>query len=150
MRLAIGSDHRGVTCRRELFEYLSAQGHEVQEFGGDGSDPVDYPEIAAQVARLVAQGECDRGIVMCGTGIGVSIAANKIRGIRAAVCHDRHTIEMSRRHNDANVLCFSAERPPDGDAKSMVSLWLATEFEGGRHQRRVDQIAQLEQSSASR
>jgi ribose 5-phosphate isomerase B len=144
MRLAIGSDHRGVACRRSISEFLTSQGHQVVESGGDGAEPVDYPQIAAEVARRVASGQSDRGILMCGTGIGVSIAANKIRGIRAAVCHDQHTAEMSRRHNDANVLCLSAEQFSPDEVKDLIGVWLQTEFEGGRHQRRVDQIASLE------
>ena len=144
MRVAVGSDHRGVECRRSVIALLHALGAETVEFGGSGAEPVDYPDVAAEVACQVARGQCQRGILFCGTGIGVSIAANKIRGIRAAVCHDQHSAEMSRRHNDANVLCLSADRLPAEEVDRIVKLWLATEFEGGRHSRRVEKIAALE------
>ena len=144
MRVAIGSDHRGVECRRRTCEFLASLGIDAVEFGGKADETVDYPDIAASVARQVATDMCDRGILFCGTGIGVSIAANKIRGIRAAVCHDHYTAEMSRRHNDANVLCLSADRLSAEELFEIVKLWLTTEFEGGRHQRRIDKITQLE------
>ena len=148
MRVAIGSDHRGVELRRRTGEFIASLGIDVVDFGGPGDEPVDYPDIAARVAHQVATKKCDRGVLFCGTGIGVSIAANKIRGIRAAVCHDDYTAEMSRRHNDANVLCLSADRLTPDEVFAIVKCWLATEFEGGRHQRRVEKIAQLEQENA--
>ncbi len=148
MRVAIGSDHRGVEWRRRTGEYISSLGIDVLDFGGTGDQKVDYPDIAADVSQQVATGKCERGVLFCGTGIGVSIAANKIRGIRAAVCHDRHTAEMSRRHNDANVLCLSADRLTPDEVLEIVKHWLTTDFEGGRHQRRVDKIAQIEQENA--
>jgi ribose 5-phosphate isomerase B len=147
MRVAVGSDHRGVEWRRRTTSYLSTLGAEFVEFGGEADTPVDYPDVAESVARQVATGQCDRGILFCGTGIGVSIAANKVPGIRAAVCHDRFTADMSRRHNDANVLCLSADRLTPDEMLDIVKHWLTTEFEGGRHQRRIDKIAQLEQKN---
>ncbi len=144
MRVAVGSDHRGVEWRRRTIEFLRSLGNETIEFGGNGNEAVDYPDIAADVARQVSGGLCDRGVLFCGTGIGVSIAANKIHGIRAAVCHDQYSAEMSRRHNDANILCLSAERLPPEEVFEIIRRWLATEFEGGRHQRRIDKIAGLE------
>ena len=143
MIVSIGSDHRGLEARAHVADSVTAAGHQVDDCGTFGTESVDYPDIAATVARRVAQGETDRGIVLCGTGIGVSIAANKVPGIRAALCHDMHTTEMSRRHNDANVLCMSAEMEPDL-MRQMIELWLAMPFDGGRHQRRVDKIAELE------
>ena len=144
MRVAIGSDHRGVELRQRVIVFLASLGNDIIEFGGKGNDAVDYPDIAADVARQVSTGQCDRGVLFCGTGIGVSIAANKIHGIRAAVCHDQFTAEMSRRHNDANILCLSAERLPPEEVFEIIRDWLAAEFEGGRHQRRIDKISALE------
>ena len=143
MIVSIGSDHRGLEARANVARSVTAAGHEVDDCGTFSTESVDYPDIAAIVARRVASGETDRGILLCGTGIGVSIAANKIQGIRAALCHDLHTAEMSRRHNDTNVLCLSAEMAPEL-AQSIIELWLAMPFDGGRHQRRVDKIAKLE------
>jgi ribose 5-phosphate isomerase B len=148
MRIAIGSDHRGVQWRQRTSEFLASLGNDTVEFGGNGDEAVDYPDIAAQVAHLVANQQCDRGILFCGTGIGVAIAANKVNGIRAAVCHDRYSAEMSRRHNDANVLCLSAERIPHEEVLEIVKHWLTTDFEAGRHQRRVDKIAGIEAEQA--
>lgn len=144
MRLAIGSDHRGVEWRRRTAEFLASLGNEIVDIGGNGGETVDYPDVAAEVARLVACQSCERGILFCGTGIGVAIAANKVRRIRAAVCHDLYSAEMSRRHNDANILCLSAERLPPEEVFEIIRHWLTTEFEGGRHQRRVDKISALE------
>jgi ribose 5-phosphate isomerase B len=148
MRVAVGSDHRGVEWRRRVREYLAGLGNDVVEFGCDGNDAIDYPDVAAEVAREVARSRCDRGILFCGTGIGVAIAANKVHGIRAAVCHDRYSAEMSRRHNDANVLCLSAERLAPEAVLDIVRNWMEAAFEGGRHQRRVDKIAALERSES--
>lgn len=143
MRVALGSDHRGVEQRVPLRALLEQRGHEVVDLGTNSSESVDYPDIAALVARRVANGEADRGLLICGTGIGMSIAANKVHGIRAAVCRLPEAAEMSRRHNDANVLCLSGAVAP-ADNATILAKWLETPFEGGRHQRRVDKISDLE------
>jgi len=144
MRIAIGCDHRGYSIRGKLVELLHRLGHEVTDLGTHSQDPVDYPDIAAAVARLVSQGAVERGILICGTGLGMCIAANKVPGVRAAPCHDDLTAEMSRRHNDLNVLCLSADMLGERLIDRMVEIWLTTPFEGGRHARRVEKIALLE------
>ena len=144
MRIAIGSDHRGYLVRAKVLELLSKLGHEVVDMGSHTPDPVDYPDIALSVARKVADDEVDRGILVCGTGLGMCIAANKIPGIRAAPVHDDLTAEMSRRHNDLNVLCLSADMLGERLIDRVVEIWLNTPFEGGRHARRVRKIAELE------
>jgi len=143
MKVSIGSDHRGIDQRAKIADAIESAGHEVDDRGTDSTEACDYPDVASDVARRVSGRQSERGILICGTGIGVSIAANKIPGIRAAVCHDLHTVEMSRRHNDANVLCMAAdiEEPMMRD---MVAKWLATSFDGGRHERRVGKITSLE------
>lgn len=144
MRIAIGSDHRGFETKRRLVEFVRQLGHEVEDVGCGGSDPVDYPDFAFQVASRVSKKHADRGILICGTSIGMCIAANKVKGVRAAPCHDSITAEMSRRHNDANVLCLSADLLGVELIDRMVRLWLETEFEGGRHARRVEKILNIE------
>jgi len=144
MRIAVGSDHRGFSIRPKIIEWIQEMGHEVTDVGSYSPDPVDYPDIAAAVGRMVISGQVDRGVLICGTGFGMSIAANKIRGIRAAACHDDLTAEMSRRHNDANILCLSAELLGDRVIQRMLRIWFDTAFEGGRHARRVGKIADLE------
>ena len=144
MRIAIGSDHRGVGVRPQVIELLEKLGHEVVDVGTHEAGPVDYPDIAEDVGQKVASGEVDRGILICGTGIGMSIAANKIPGVRAAPCHDDLTAEMSRRHNDLNVLCLSADLLGKSLIDRMVEIWVNTEFEGGKHSRRVGRISQIE------
>jgi ribose 5-phosphate isomerase B len=144
MRISIGSDHRGYHVKGKLGELLKQWGHEVSDEGTHDSQSVDYPDVAAAVSRKVSRQEVDRGILICGTGIGMSIAANKFAGVRAAPCHDEVTAEMSRRHNDTNVLCLSADLLGERRIDRMVELWLRTEFEGGRHARRVERIAELE------
>src|SRR5262249_52366519 len=123
---------------------LQQLGHEVLDLGTGGSDSVDYPDFAFQVAKAVSEGRVERGILICGTGIGMCIAANKVPGVRAAPCHDSITAEMSRRHNNANVLCPSADLLGEELIERMVRIWLETEFEGGRHARRVEKIARFE------
>ncbi len=147
MRIAIGSDHRGVTMRTGIGELLSRQGHEVIDVGAQEDSPTDYPDIAAAVAKKVSVGEVDRGILICGTGLGMAIAANKFPGVRAAPCHDDLTAEMSRRHNDLNVLCLSGDILGERLVDRMIEIWLKTDFEGGRHARRVEKITQLERTS---
>jgi ribose 5-phosphate isomerase B len=148
MRIALGSDHRGYNVKAKIVELVKRLGHDAVDVGCSGSEQVDYPDFAAHVGHLVASGQVDRGILICGSGIGMCIAANKIAGVRAAPCHDDLTAEMSRRHNDLNVLCLSADMLGEKLIDRMVEIWLATEFEGGRHARRVEKISQLEQQAA--
>jgi len=147
MRIAVGSDHRGFHMRSQIVDLLKRLDQEVVDVGAEGQESVDYPDVAAAVARKVSRGEVDRGILVCGTGLGMSIAANKFPGVRAAPCHDDLTAEMSRRHNDLNVLCLSGDILGDRLVDRLVEIWLKTEFEGGRHQRRVQKIADLEKSN---
>jgi ribose 5-phosphate isomerase B len=144
MRIAVGSDHRGYEAKQRVLNLLQKLGHEVSDLGPAGSDSVDYPDYAFQVAQAVGEGRVDRGILICGTGIGMCIAANKVPGVRAAPCHDSVTAEMSRRHNDANVLCLSADMLGDELIDRMVRIWLECPFEGGRHARRVEKITRYE------
>lgn len=145
MKIAIGADHAGYRLKEHLVGYLEAAGHEVVDFGTDSEEPVDYAPICAAVAREVASGRADRGIVLGGSGQGEQIAANKIRGVRAALCNDLYTARMSRAHNDANVLAMGARIvAAPGLADEIVRVWLETPFEGGRHERRIDQIAEIE------
>ena len=144
MRIAIGSDHRGYDVKRRIVSLLQRLGHDVLDVGPVSGENVDYPDFAFQVAQAVSEGKVDRGILTCGTGIGMCIAANKVAGVRAAPCHDSITAEMSRRHNDANVLCLSADLLGGELLDRMVKIWLETDFEGGRHARRVDKIGRYE------
>ncbi len=144
MRIAVGSDHRGVEMRQKIVSLLGRLGQEVLDVGTDDSGPVDYPDIAAAVAGRVSCGEVERGILICGSGLGMCIAANKFPGVRAAPCHDDLTAEMSRRHNNLNVLCLSGDILGERLVDRLVTIWLNTEFEGGRHARRVQKIADLE------
>ena len=146
MKIAIGSDHRGYETKRRLVHSVQQLGHEVLDMGTEGSESVDYPDFAFQVAQAVSQGRVDRGILICGTSIGMCIAANKVKGVRAAPCHDSITAEMSRRHNNANVLCLSADLLGEELIDRMTRIWLETEFEGGRHARRVEKIAKIEEN----
>jgi ribose 5-phosphate isomerase B len=144
MRIAIAADHNGTALKERLKQRLKAQGHEVDDRGAHGDEMVDYPPLCADVARQITSGAADRGIVVGGSGQGEHIACNKIRGIRAGLCHDRFTTEISRAHNDANVLVIGAKVIAPDDAEALTELWLATAFKGGRHQHRLDQIAALE------
>jgi len=144
MRIAIGSDHRGYAVKQKIVELLGRLGEEVIDVGTHDAQAVDYPDVAALVGQKVSCKEVDRGILICGTGIGMCIAANKFPGVRAAPCHDDLTAEMSRRHNDLNVLCLSADMLGERLIDRMVEIWLKTEFEGGRHARRVEKIAEQE------
>jgi len=146
MKIAIGSDHRGVEAKRRLVASLQSQGHEVVDVGTQGHDSVDYPDLAFEVAKRISDGSAERGILLCGTGIGMCITANKLRGVRAAPCHDSITAEMSRRHNDANILCLSADLLGEELIDRMVRIFLETPFEGGRHARRVEKIAKIEEN----
>jgi ribose 5-phosphate isomerase B len=140
MRLAIGSDHAGFALKEKVKEALIAAGHVVHDFGCYSLAPADYPDYGYAVAQSVAGGEWEKGIVICATGIGMSISANKVKGIRAALCHDLLTAQLSRQHNDANVLAMGGRCVTTEVAIEIAERWLATEFEGGRHQRRVDKI----------
>jgi len=150
MRIAIGSDHRGGGAVDHLERHLASRGHEVLSVWPCDADSCDYPEPAYAVARAVADGEADLGVVICGSGIGVSIAANKVPGIRAALARDAHAAEMSRRHNDANVLCAAADRDDPETIAAMVDAFTATAFEGGRHARRVEKIQVIERGGDPR
>ena len=144
MNVGIGCDHRGFAIKQKIVELLRRLGHSVQDFGTSSEEAVDYPDIAEVVARAVAAGTIERGILICGTGIGMSIAANKVNGVRAAPCHDDITAELSRRHNDANIMCLSADLLGERLIDRMIEIWLNTAFEGGRHARRVEKIKQIE------
>jgi ribose 5-phosphate isomerase B len=148
MKIALGSDHRGIEVKRRIVSLLERLGHEVTDMGPAAAGSVDYPDYAFQVATAVSQGRVDRGILLCGTGIGMCIAANKVAGVRAAPCHDTITAEMSRRHNDANVLCLSADLLGHETVDRIVQIWLQTEFEAGRHARRVEKITRFETDKA--
>ena len=147
MKVGIGSDHRGLQQRVWAAGAIRNSGAEPVDFGTHSTESVDYPDIAVEVARAVASGVIQRGVLICGTGIGVSIAANKVAGVRAAVCHDLHTAEMSRRHNDANVLCLPGDALDQQQLEAIVKLWLETDFEGGRHARRVEKLRELDAKS---
>jgi ribose 5-phosphate isomerase B len=144
MRIAVGSDHAGFPLKEKVRPLLERSGHEVVDVGTDSDESTDYPRYAAEAARLVADGEADRAVLVCGSGVGVSIVANKVDGVRAVNAHDPDEAEMSRRHNDANVLALAGRRLEEGDAPEIIERFLATDFEGGRHERRVDQIAAVE------
>jgi ribose 5-phosphate isomerase B len=147
MRIAIGSDHRGVELREKMISFLQELGQEVVDVGTSSAEDVDYPDIAEVVARQVSRQEVDRGILICGTGLGMCIVANKIPGIRAAPCYDDLSAEISRRHNDLNVLCLSGDLMGERLADRIVQTWLDTPFDGGRHARRIQKIADLEQQN---
>ena len=140
MKIAIGSDHRGFAAKQRIKTLLNELGSEVIDHGANSRRACDYSEAGLAVARDIAEGRAERGVLLCGSGIGMSITANKVCGIRAALCHDELTAEMSRRHNNANVLCLPADLLGDRLMQNMVRVWLETEFEGGRHARRVGKI----------
>ena len=145
MKLAIGADHRGVGATRQLADRLRSQGHTVELLGNLSGETCDYTDPAFAVGSAVAKGDAERGILLCGSGIGMSIAANKIKGVRAALVHDELTAEMSRGHNDANIICMSADLLGQRLIEKIVDIWLATPFQGGRHERRVKKIAVIEE-----
>lgn len=144
MNISIGADHRGSDITDRLTQFLSEQGHNVIRHGSVDGEPCDYPEAAFQVATEVASGKADRGVLVCGTGIGMSIAANKVAGIRAAVVHDELTAHLARGHNDANIVCLSADLLGDRAMEKIVDVFLKDEFEGGRHARRISKIKAIE------
>ena len=146
MRIAIGADHAGFQLKEHLKETLGKLGHQVDDHGTNSEASVDYPPICAAVGRAVVTGKADRGIVLGGSGQGEQIAANKVRGVQAALCNDLYTARMSRQHNDANVLSMGGRIVAFGLADEILTLWLNTQYEGGRHQKRLDQIAEIERS----
>jgi ribose 5-phosphate isomerase B len=147
MKLAIGCDHGGIDLKIEIVKHLEERGIEFVDFGIKEYQSVNYPEIALPLAKAVASGECDRGILVCGTGIGMSMAANKVKGIRAAVCSDHFSAKFTRLHNDANILCLGGRVIGPGVANEMVDLFIDTEYEGGRHAARVQMIADIENNN---
>jgi ribose 5-phosphate isomerase B len=145
MRIAVGSDHAGYDLKTTLAEHVAGSGHLVEDLGTESSAvSVDYPEFGIAVGRAVADGRADLGICVCGTGIGISISANKVGGVRAALVHDVTTASLARRHNDANVICLGGRTTGVAEAIDAVDTFVATQFEGGRHQRRLDEIADYE------
>ena len=146
MKIAIASDHGGFDLKEQVKVWLQEMGHEVEDFGCHSKESCDYPDFGAAAARAVASGQCERGIVICTTGIGISITANKVKGIRCALCSEPWSAEMSRRHNNANMLAMGAGAVGPLLARRIVETFLTTEFEGGRHQRRVDKITAVENS----
>lgn len=146
MKVAIGADHGGFRLKEAIKPVLDSLGVEYKDFGTNSEESVDYPDISAPVARAVAAGEYDRGILICGTGIGIGIAANKVPGIRAALCHDTFSAHASREHNNANILTMGERVIGPGLASDIVKIWLTTEFEGGRHERRIAKISALEET----
>jgi ribose 5-phosphate isomerase B len=144
MKIAVGNDHRGVAVKHRVVALLTELGHEVLDFGAATAASVDYPDYAIPVAEAVGSGKADRGVLICATGHGMCMVANKVVGVRAANCRDMVDAEFSRRHNDANVMCLSADLTGEELIEKMVRAWLTTEFEGGRHARRVEKIATYE------
>jgi ribose 5-phosphate isomerase B len=147
MKIAIASDHRGYHLKEKVIGLLKAKGHEIVDEGPSTDESVDYPDFAALVASKVSDGLVERGILICGTGLGMAIAANKFPRVRAAACVDEVTAELSRRHNNLNVLCLSGDLLSSRSTERLVEIWMEAEFEGGRHQRRLDKIIELEQKT---
>jgi ribose 5-phosphate isomerase B len=148
LKIAIGSDHRGFDLKARLSEMLTSGGYDVVDIGAESTDSADYPDYAFPVAEMVASGKADRGILICGSGIGMSIAANKVRGVRAAFCRTIDEARMTRLHNDSNVLTLSETSMEDPSIEDLIRVWLETPFEGGRHQRRIDKISSYEDGTA--
>ena len=145
MKIAVACDHGGLVLKNTLLKYLNSKGYEVKDFGTCTEDSCDYPDYALPAAEAVARGECERGILICSTGIGISIAANKVKGIRCAHCHDTYSAKYTRLHNDANMLAFGQKIIGEGLMLEIVDTFLHTDFEGGRHQRRGDKITAIEE-----
>lgn len=145
MKIGIGNDHSALELKAEIIDFLREKGHEVVDYGTNSTESCDYPLYGEAVARAVASGEVEEGILICGTGLGISLAANKVKGIRAAVCSEPFTAKMAKAHNNCNILAFGARVVGAELAKMIVDTWLNTEFEGGRHQRRVDLISAIEE-----
>jgi ribose 5-phosphate isomerase B len=144
MKLGIGADHAGFSMKEDLKSFLESRGHELVDVGTFNEESVDYPDMARRVAELVRDGEVERGILICGTGVGMAMAANKVSGVRAASCSDLLSARLSRAHNDANVLTLGARITAPYYAREILEAWLTTPFEGGRHERRVDMIRKME------
>lgn len=144
MKIAIGNDHTAVELKKHITKHLEAKGYTVVNLGADTDESSDYPLFGEKVGRAVASGECDLGVAICGTGIGISLAANKVKGIRAAVCSEPYSARLTRQHNDANIIAFGARVVTTEMAEKIVDEFLNAEFEGGRHQRRVDMITAIE------
>jgi len=144
-RIIIGADHAGYTLKEYLKNYLKGKGWEINDVGTESADPVDYPDFGCEVALKVARGDFPRGILICGSGVGMTVLANKFPGIRAVLCLDVETAKLSRLHNDANILCLAGRRTGKEDALKILDIWLNTAFEGGRHQRRLDKIRKWEE-----
>ncbi|MFW6022019.1 MAG: ribose 5-phosphate isomerase B [Halanaerobiaceae bacterium] len=144
MKIAIGSDHAGYDLKKEIIDYLEEAGYKYKDMGTDNSQSVDYPDYGYKVANAVSGGEYDKGILICGTGIGMSIAANKVDGIRAALCHDVFSARLTRKHNNSNVLAMGARVIGNGLALEIAKTWIGEDFDGGRHQRRIDKITDIE------
>ena len=149
VKIAVSSDHRGFAAKERISAFLAESGHTVEDFGCASPTSCDYPDVGFVAAEHVAKGDADAGILICGTGIGMSITANKVRGIRASLCHDELTAELSRRHNDANVLCLSADLLGEALIKRIVEVWINTSFESGRHARRIEKITAYESNGQS-
>ena len=150
MKIALGCDHRGYEVKEQIKVILTELGHEFIDFGANSNEPVDYPDTAYLASKAVSTKEADRGILICATGIGMSMAANKVPGVRAALCHEELIAQVSRVHNDSNVLCLSGDQIGETLLRKMVEVWLNTEFSGGRHQRRVNKIQAIEQGKDPR
>jgi ribose 5-phosphate isomerase B len=150
MKIAVGSDHRGFEAKQQIKAIAAELGHECVDFGTNDSNPVDYPDTAYLAAMAVSKKEADRAVLVCATGIGMSIAANKVHDIRAALCHDELSAQISRDHNDANVLCLSGDQIGEVLLRKIVEVWLNTEFSGGRHERRVRKIKAIEEGKNPR
>ncbi len=144
MKIGIGNDHSALELKAEIIDFLKEKGHEVVDYGTYTTDSCDYPMYGEKVGRAVASGEVEQGILICGTGLGISLAANKVKGVRAAVCSEPYTAKMARQHNNCNILAFGARVVGAELAKMIVETWLNTEFEGGRHERRVNMIMEIE------
>lgn len=150
MKIALGCDHRGFEIKEQIKAIVNELGHECIDFGTNNNEPIDYPDTAYLAAKAVSTKQADRAILACATGIGMSMAANKIAGVRAALCHDELSAQVSRGHNDSNVLCLSGDQVGATLLRKMVEIWLNTEFSGGRHQRRVNKIQAIEQGKDPR
>ncbi len=146
MKVTVACDHRGFRAKEQLKGLLKESGHQIIDVGCDSPASCDYPDTALLGARTISRGEADRGIFLCGTGIGMSMTANKVKGIRAALCHDELTAQMARKHNDSNVLCLPADLIGDELMRRVVDIWLKTEYEGGRHDRRLQKISEYEEN----
>ncbi len=144
MKIAIGNDHVAVEMKKHIKKYLEDKGYEIVNFGTDSNDRCDYPIFGKKVAKAVASGECELGILICGTGVGISLAANKVKGIRAAVCSEAYSARLTRQHNNANIIAFGARVVGEATAEMIVDEFLSAEYEGGRHQRRIEMITAIE------